>query len=100
LIESTKDLVSDYEYAFEEPKKSIDEIFTFGKYKGKSIKEVYLLDESYISWCKLNTNVKIDFEEIREYKLSINQWQDINNGKYNKSRYPYEEDYEDENFFW
>lgn len=41
-------------------------VITFGKYKGKTFKEVAAEDKNYISWFLRNTEDKIDIESFRE----------------------------------
>lgn len=54
---------------------NIDSVFTFGKHKNKSIKEVALTDPSYIEWlCKTVTSFNIStslIDELSDYCLSI-----------------------------
>lgn len=43
------------------PKTTVDSKITFGKYKGKTFKEVYLIDPAYIEWFLRNNNrIEID----------------------------------------
>ena len=55
---------SEYDRVF--PKISAMSVITFGKYKGKTFKEVATEDKNYISWFLSNTQERIDYESFRE----------------------------------
>jgi hypothetical protein len=43
---------------------NIETVFTFGRYKGKSIAEVLKTDHDYITWCIMNVDNFILTEQI------------------------------------
>lgn len=48
------------------PKVKPDDLITFGKYKGKSFREVYNMDSNYIEWfLRNNQTIEIDDEAFR-----------------------------------
>lgn len=57
------------------PKTNIDDIISFGKYKGKTYKEIIHEDVQYIDWL-LRNNTRIDFDiasflsEIQQFSIS------------------------------
>ena len=57
-------------------KNSTDTVITFGKYKNKTLEEIYQIDKEYLSWCVQNINnvmpnIKL-FLEIKNSNLNKN----------------------------
>lgn len=56
----------------------LDSIFTFGKYKGKTLREVIEIDEYYVSWCASNLDhfyiTETTLEEIEHAYPSFSMW--------------------------
>lgn len=53
---------AEYDRVF--PKITASSIITFGKYKGKTFKEIASEDMNYISWFLRNTEDRIDYESF------------------------------------
>lgn len=77
------------------PTHKADEVLGFGKYKGKSIGEVYKEDSQYLSWLtSQDIYYKIDFEELErlypkyeEKTETAIMEKEINFGKYKGKKY-------------
>ena len=56
------------------PQTTIDDVITFGKYKGKTYKEVYGQDPDYIMWfLRNNQTLDIDYKSFNDYIIAQNQ---------------------------
>lgn len=44
------------------PKATVDNVISFGKYRGKTYREIYSMDPEYIAWFLRNNN-SIDIDE-------------------------------------
>lgn len=72
-----------------------DEILMFGKYKGKTIGDIYQIDNQYLHWLETTDRFfKIDFEELKCLHPNTEQFSDvsiwnktINFGKYKGQKY-------------
>lgn len=55
-----------------------DEILMFGKYKGKSLSNIYRTDYQYLYWLESTDRLfKIDFEELKRLYLNTEKSSDI-----------------------
>lgn len=49
------------------PKVTVDNVITFGKYKGKTYREIFAIDAQYIDWfLRKNTTLDIDMDSFRD----------------------------------
>ncbi|MBR4886164.1 MAG: hypothetical protein IKU16_02635 [Muribaculaceae bacterium] len=55
---------AEYDRVF--PKITPSSVITFGKYKGKTFKEIASEDKNYISWFLRNADSHIDYESFNE----------------------------------
>lgn len=50
----------------------LDSVFTFGKFEGKTVREILDLDPTYIDWCSINLDhFYIDDDVIEEIQLIL-----------------------------
>ena len=72
-----------------------DETLMFGKYKGKTIGDIYQIDYQYLHWLETTDRFfKIDFEELKRLHPNTEQFSNIsildktiNFGKYKGQKY-------------
>jgi len=48
------------------PPLGLDSTMPFGKYKGRTIRELMKVDQQYLNWLTENTTVRISYEQVKQ----------------------------------
>ena len=64
-------------------KYSLNDVITFGKYKGKTIKDIINIDKNYMHWAVITAKIiKLDKKANKYFNLKPIKLLDFNNDQY------------------